>query len=229
MRSVGTLLFKNKLYRKLFFNIWQISFTSCSLPQHGWGSTKVYASWNVNAEKVKDADENTVPEQKGSVSLLVTYLEMQIWACCRELSDHFRVCGWFLVFFSLALLPARNFSTPCFLGSQQKSLVFIFTSNLYCSFLNNHILVHTRDPKRKRSEWRRIWGFLKYKRQGEKRIHIACRDHESKLCFTISQCMWCVESVCLERRMTENRDDVFGVNLWNVKGKKDLWRRGQKN
>lgn len=37
-----------------------------------------------------------------------------------------------------------------------------------------------------------------------------------------------IESVCLERRMTKNREDVFGLNLQNVKGKKDLWRRGQK-
>lgn len=42
----------------------------------GEGAKNIYLSWNVSAEKIKDAGENKM----ASVDLLVKYLEMQLQA-----------------------------------------------------------------------------------------------------------------------------------------------------
>ena len=84
----------------------------------------------------------------------------------------------------------------------------------------------TRDPKRKRPQWRRIWSFLKNKWQGDNSIPIACRDNENILCFSVFAC---VKSMCLEWRTAKCREAVFGGNLKVAKEERNWWRRGQIN
>jgi len=74
----------------------------------GEGAQNVSVSWKVSLKKVKDTGENKIPEQMGSVGLLVNYLEMQLLAWCRELANRPFTSLWLILGAFLLNL------TPCF-------------------------------------------------------------------------------------------------------------------
>lgn len=67
----------------------------------GEGTKNTYLSWNVSAEKIKDAGENKM----GSVDLLVKYLEMQLQAWMGELLNRLQLlfCVFLLKLYLLKL------------------------------------------------------------------------------------------------------------------------------
>lgn len=110
MRSFNTLHFKKISIENFFWIFGKFYLLVAFYYIMGEEAKYVYLLWEVSAEKFKDVGENKLPEQMGSVGLLVNYVEMQLWAWCRELSSRPFTGMWLILgVFLLSLTPCFEF------------------------------------------------------------------------------------------------------------------------